>query len=117
MDKEYFKYDEEWLLKQITPRGNGLTLKSARPKDGIAGYVWRMIRFHSGIDLHHPTSCYYHLFDQLKDDGLIDGNFSGIIYESQKEILDKLDILIVKCTEKLGLSHFTAAKRYRGILY
>ncbi len=111
------KFEVEWLLKQITPRGDGITLKSASPKDGVARYVWRMIRFHSGKDLHNPTSCYYHLFDQLQRDGIMDDNLHGILHENHKEILDKLDILIVKCTEKLGLSHFTAAQHYRGILY
>lgn len=110
------KFTKKWMLTQITPRGNGLTLKTKRPKDGIAAFVWREIRFHSGIDLTMPTTSIFHLANQMeKDTGK---KFSLCFWtDEEKEILEKLDLLVIKCTIELKLSNFTAMLKFQELLY
>ena len=110
------KLNEEWLISQITSYGKGKTLKSVRPKDPVAGYVWRMMRFHSGIDMHSPVICFFYLFDQLAIEGVVKKRFFAIFDPDQKEILNKLDKLVIACSNKLGISNTTAARKLKGIL-
>jgi len=30
-------------------------MRSSKPKDGRAAYIWRMLRFHTGVDVHMPV--------------------------------------------------------------
>ena len=114
---KFHKFDKEWILERISPYGNKAYLRSAAPTDGVAKYVWRMIRFHSGKDMHSPVNCYFNLSDQLIADGVFKKPILGIIDDEHKEILDILDKLVIECTDHLGLSHITAASRWKGILY
>ena len=111
------KLNVDWLLKEISPYGKGEKLKSTRPKDAVAGYVWRMIRFHSGLDYHHPISCFFYLFNQLKTDDVIKKRFYGIFDPEHTSILNKLEPLMIECADKLSLSSTVAARRFKGILY
>jgi len=111
------KYDVDWLISEISPYGKGEKLKTGRPKHPVAGYVWRMIRFHAGIDYSHPITCFFYLFDELYSNGIVKKRFLGIFDSEHKEILDKLEPLMIKCADKLGISSVTAAQRFKGILY
>lgn len=39
----------------VRPKNGKARVRSAKPKDGRAAYVWRMARFHGGIDVHLPV--------------------------------------------------------------
>lgn len=110
-------FDSDEILKQISSYGKGKKLKTARPNNGVAIYVWRMIRFHSGIDMHSPITCFFHLFDQLYAEGQVKRRCHWVIEPEHKKILDELEPIIIECSNKLKLSNFTAARRHKGILY
>jgi hypothetical protein len=37
------------------------TVSTNKPNDGIEAYIWRMVRFFSGIDARMPMACDFHL--------------------------------------------------------
>ena len=111
------QYDLDWFISEISPYGKGEKLKSVRPKNPVAGYVWRMIKFHAGLDYHHPITCFFYLFDYLHSKGIVKKKFNGIFDPEHKKILDRLEPFTLEAAKKLGLSGFTAAQRYKGLLY
>jgi len=115
MPKE--KFDIDVIMKNISPYGNCKKLRSARPKDNVAGYVWRMIKFHSGQDYHQPFNCFFRLFDTLQAKGIVKKRFSGIFDKDHKKILDELDPIVMICTNRLGLSNIEAVRRFKGLLF
>ena len=116
MSKEE-KFNINEIMKNISPYGQCEKLRSARPKDDVAGYVWRMIRFHAGIDYHQPFLCFFRLFDTLHARGMVKEKFLGIFNQNHKKILDDLDPIISKCAKRLGLSDIEATRRHKGLLF
>ena len=49
--------DLQTILKQIKGRKKG-TLRSKRPEDSRAYYVWRLARFHGGADVTMPVTAF-----------------------------------------------------------
>ena len=111
------KFDEDWLMKQITVRGYGNKLKTNPPKDGIAKFVWRNIRFHSGIDPTFPVLCYFNLANQIEKDNPGLQFRCGILGELEKVIVDELDKFVKSCTNKLKLSHVGGVAAWKGKLF
>jgi len=57
----------ENLVKELSPRGNGKTIKSNKPKNGIHAYVWRMARFYGGIDTCIPMTANWDLHTGIEE--------------------------------------------------
>jgi hypothetical protein len=116
LSKIEHKMTMDFVLPQITVRGNCKQLKTNRPKDGIAAYVWRMVRFHGGIDVCLPMTIHFHLANQVEND--IPGiKFKcGIFGAFEKDVLDRLDKLADDCCRKLGLSMFGAARAWQKLI-
>jgi hypothetical protein len=115
--QDYEKFQSDWLLKEITPYGRGEKLKSSRPKDGVACYVWRMIKFHAGIDYHTPTTCFFYLANQLRKDEILPTALFACISKKEQEVLDILDARVVELSAKLNLDTTVTARRFQGCLY
>lgn len=106
----------EQALKAISPRGNGKSIKTAKPKDGVMVYVWRMARFHSGQDTTMPMTCFWDLERGLKEATGEELKFT-FFHEDQKAVLNVLDALVDQALVRMGYSTMEAAKRYKGLLY
>ena len=111
------KFNIDWLMEQITVYGKLEKLKTGPPSDGIAKFVWRHIRFHSGIDPSWPVGCYYNLADQIETDNPGVKFSCGILNEFEDNIIKELDKFVISCTNKLNLSHTNAVKVWKGKLF
>jgi hypothetical protein len=109
----------ERLLEIATAELQGRNgLRTARPNSGVSAYLWRMVRFHGGVDTTMPVTCYFYLQDYL-DKTFNKGEFNvcGIINAKGKALLDDLDTLIDPLCERFGLSPYAGARRWEGLLY
>lgn len=61
------------LPEALAPYGDiDRGLRRSRPSgSGLAQYVWRMARFHSGKDTHMPVTCFMWLREWMHDEGLL----------------------------------------------
>ncbi len=122
MDKKVEAYLESvcsnlnLALVYLTPRGNGERLKSTRPEDGTYTYLWRMCRFHAGIDLSMPVTCYFNLSIQIEKETGKKYVF-GIMDQEQLDVLNALDNFVTYILCALELDGFKAAWKYKGLLY
>ena len=96
------KFQKDWLISQITPRGNGKAIKTNCPKDGIAAYVWRMCRFELGHDMTYPITCFFKLANQVEKDGIVKHFKCGVFGPEEKAILDKLDAIVKEICKDLS---------------
>ena len=105
----------EDVIKDITPRGNGKSVKTNKPKNGAHAYIWRMVRFHAGIDTTMPITCTWYLEDKLEE---ITGNkyrFSVVREGSEeKEVLNHVDQIVDDVIDKLGLNKYKAALTWKS---
>lgn len=109
------KMELEWLLEQITVRGKKEKLKTNMPKDGIAAYVWRMARFHGGIDVSLPMTIHFRLANQIEKD-IPESKFQcGIFGAFETNIMNKLDDLADKCLDRLNMNPFKALSAWKGL--
>jgi hypothetical protein len=91
------------------------TLKTSPYKlDGLQKYVWRMIRFHAGIDVTIPIMCFFDLQNYLEENGISkqEVNVCGIINDTGKSLLDELDKLVDSFCIELKLNPFKACQRW-----
>lgn len=71
------------------------SLRASRPKlsqdGGIYGaaYVWRMIRFHNGMDMHMPVTAYDYL------------GMGWTVHEGERPLIAHLDCLVDSLGEKM----------------
>ena len=111
MNKELFNL----VAKDLQGR-NGL--RTVRPSNGVSAYLWRMVRFHGGIDTSMPITCFFHLQNYLdKTFGKDKFDVCGIIDEKSKALLDDLNMLIDPLCEHFGLSANAAAYAWKGLMY
>lgn len=119
--------------------GRGGKLRSAKPKQGIYAYVWRMCTFHSGIDPTMPVVAEMDLqrgiAEVLKDKGYTKfrdvppdapmhrRRDATLIFErdlrEHKATMDLIDGrggLVDRVLKQFGLDPFGAARRWRGLL-
>lgn len=119
--------------------GRGGKLRSAKPKQGIYAYVWRMCTFHSGIDPTMPVVAEMDLQrgikEVLKDKGYTKfrdvppdapmhrRRDATLIFErdlrEHKATMDLIDGrggLVDRVLKQFGLDPFGAARRWRGLL-
>lgn len=86
-------------------------LRTAKPKDGFAAYVWRMVRFHSGIDMRMPVTCEFDL-SIWADHSYVNGDKEA--YKALRNIADKYADDACKV---FGLDNMVAAKRWHRAMY
>ena len=104
--------DVDSALVEISPRGNKKTIKTGKPKHGVYAYIWRMARFHSGIDTTMPITATWGLKSQLNADlGYT------LTYTDENEIARSLDPLVDQCLARLNLSPYAGALRWKGLIY
>ena len=95
--------------------GRGDKLRTSRPDNGYAAYLWRMVRFHGGIDVTMPCTCFFWLQNQLEEEG-VQAKVDSIIDSQGREILDNLDKMVDSLCILFGLSMFGAARAWRNVL-
>lgn len=91
------------------------SLRAAKPsKHGLYAYMWRMVRFHTGIDMTMPCTCFWDLADFVESKGFTRDqvNVSGIINANGRELLDLLEPMIDEVSIKFGKNPFKAAVRW-----
>lgn len=101
----------ELAIKKCTVRGLGKKIKTNKPTDGIYAYVWRMARFHSGADMHIPTTHDWDLTDGIEARTGIKVYFDIASFE-RKAILDALDKLAERVVVAVGGDPNAAAIRW-----
>lgn len=80
----------EEIIKKCTPRGNGKSIKTGKPREGIYAYIWRWMRFHSGIDTTMPCTDIWDLSQGIEETCGVDIGIS-LLDSSRKELLDILE--------------------------
>ena len=107
--------DHDRAIQEISPRGNGLTIKTVRPKNGIYAYVWRMARFYTGKDMHMPWCAPEYLTEGIKE--AIDHDIKFyLITGDKKDIMDKMDKFTDEVLQKMNLDSNGCAKVWSGLL-
>lgn len=96
--------DPDAIREAIKGR-KGLRTAKPAPDTFGASYVWRMARFHGGIDTTMPILCYG------------DVGCGGILTPNARLMLDMLDMLADKAAKKYCGTDMAAAKRWKGLLY
>lgn len=80
----------EDILKATTPRGNGRSLKTNKPKDGVMAYIWRWMRFHSGEDTTRPCTDTFDLSNGIEERTGVCLGFS-LSDPTRKDLYDRLE--------------------------
>lgn len=82
-------------------------LRTTKPKtNGFAAYVWRMARFHSGIDMHMPVTCDFDLANWA------DHSYTKGDREMFKALRVEADKMADQVCKDLGLDDKIAARRW-----
>lgn len=91
---------------QILPLIRGRSgLRSTKPKgNGFAAYVWRMARFHSGIDTHMPVMCDFDLANWA------DHSYTRGDRDQFTQLRDAADQMADRACQDLGLDGMAAAR-------
>jgi len=79
---EPYKADAENIWSLVEGKRGPMGIRATKPQNGKAAYVWRMLRFHLGIDNHIPILCEWYLDDQLEMDGDLEKRDRDLEYES-----------------------------------
>lgn len=80
-------------ITALTGRNN--QLRTGKPKNnGAYAYLWRMVRFHTGMDVTMPMMCFFDLQNWLDSIGRKDVKVSGILNADGKALCDELDKMI-----------------------
>lgn len=86
-------------------------LRTVKPKDGFAAYVWRMARFHSGIDPTMPCVCEFDIANWA-DHSYKDGDREA--FRALKAVGDQY---ADQACVAFGLDPMKTARRWRQALY
>ena len=114
------EYAEAFTLEDAilycTVLGRGRELKTRAPEsNGRAIYVWRMARFHAGLDTTMPVTCLWALAESME-------NFTGqkfntgILGPMERAVCKHLDTVADELLAHLGLSRDGAARKWRSAL-
>lgn len=94
----------EEVLKQCRGRKG---LRTSKPKDsGFSAYVWRMARFHSGLDIHLPMMAEFDLANWA-DHSYVSGD-----HQAYRNLKKQADQMVDRVCQDLGLSNLEAAHRW-----
>lgn len=120
-------HDKSKAVKKLKGRNGGL--RTQKPKhDGIYAYLWRMCRFHSGIDPRMPIMADFDLATGIQDRltkmghtqfRATTGKFQrDAIYSTDlpKNFTKTFDRFIDVILLDLALDPFESAKRWQGLI-
>jgi len=113
--------DKHDVAKKLAPQGDiAKGVKTNKPKEGgLYAYVWRMVRFNSGIDVTIPVMAIFDLADYAKTLPNFTEDWSGALIpeDSQaKALVDEANSLADTITMMLGYDKYGAAKRWGRVL-
>lgn len=105
-EKAFEKVDYDKILKAVKGRKG---LRTTKPKtNGLDAYVWRMVRFHAGIDVHMPVTADFDLYNWYTK--VIESEKSVSCFDSGlKKFKDYVDKLVDRIIKDLGLDPNKAA--------
>ena len=87
-------------------------LRTTKPKDnGFAAYVWRMARFHAGIDTTMPVVCEFDLANWA------DHSYTNGDREAFAALRKTGDAYADRACIEFGLDNMTGARRWYRALY
>lgn len=99
------------MRKDCTPRGDGSSIKTNKPSDGVMAYVWRMARFHSGADVTMPVTATWDLSDGLE--ALTGTNYGFVILsENHRKVTAFLDEKAMHLVRSVGGNPYAATQRW-----
>jgi len=98
----------ESVLESLTGRKG---LRTAKPKDGFSAYVWRMARFHCGIDPRLPMLAQFDIANWA-DHSCKDGDS-----EKFKALCDVANEMADKVCVHFGLDKYATARRWHRAFY
>lgn len=102
--------DEHWneIVKAMRPRGSFRTSKPK--KNGLHAFLWRMVRFDSGIDPRMPMTCFWDLEDFCQEELGFRIKISPFIDDKQcyEYLMSRVDKLVIT----LNLDPFGGAKAW-----
>lgn len=100
--------------------------KSKPDENGLIQYVWRMVRFHTGEDLHMPVTANWWLKNYLDSKGILpdarddldlfDEDRSAALRKRREitnEVEDRLEDVIDEVIEIFGRDGMVAARRWK----
>jgi len=91
--------DPDAIRRAITTRTGLAKSKPAAARSVFgAEYVWRMIRFHAGVDVTMPTTCWYTI------------GCGGILQQRHQSLLNVLDRLVDDLAEEFFGTSTAAAE-------
>jgi hypothetical protein len=99
------------IKKQLEGRGG--KLRTGKPKDPLLAFIWRDVRFHSGIDPTMPVTNQFNLYDAIS-------NLLGYPIPSYcipSEINKAFSVLVDDICDKFELDKFAGVARWKGLLF
>lgn len=105
------------VAEKIAPYGDiDRGVRSSKPKDenGLVQYVWRMVRFYTGKDMHMPMTAQFWIQDWVDAQG-IDASVSGVYDEKGKEILNEVEDLVDEVIDVFGLDGTRASRKWKEV--
>jgi DNA-binding transcriptional ArsR family regulator len=107
------------MAERLAPYGNvenGLRKSRPTSESGLAQYVWRMARFHSGKDTHMPVTCEFWLSSWMEERGMIptirESTSSRDRRSKITEATKEIEPLVTSVLEEFGLDDTKAASRW-----
>jgi hypothetical protein len=104
VNSDEFTAEELSLIWQIKNHTTG-TLRSDKPKDGRAAYVWRMVAFQVSPNPQH------HCMPVTADFGI---NCKD--YTERRAITDKLDELVKRIVDGIPMSQWHGVHAWKGLV-
>lgn len=100
--------DVDGMVKEVSVRGKGEKVKTNKPKDKMAAYIWRWCRFHSGADMTMPVTADWDLMDAVKEKTGYKLPYSHT-EEMKTEVYKKLDDFVSVVLKKMNVNDMKAA--------
>lgn len=130
---EYAKYRPEGGIEEVanrfweqvkpTARSGTRAVRPSKPKDGRAAYVWRMLRFHTGEDVHMPVTADFDMHRDMEREMGIDWHLmtdeqKRALYAREETERKRLDAVVdYILATRFPLRQFRGALRWEGLLY
>ena len=93
--------------------GRGGKLRTNRPKKNLSAYIWRWVRFHSGIDTTQPVTDEFYLYDHVKE---VFG-YKPTTYRVPEDIRKMIDKIVDEMCDRFKLDKFAGVRRWKGLLF
>jgi len=91
-------------------------LRTKKPTDNLQAYLWRMIRFHGGIDVTMPIMCTFDLRQWVNNS--VNRRLTGYPKSAEYKAFEQwLDCLIDAFCVYFKLNPYRGALAWKGLLY